>query len=113
MATFEERLTAIEQEHAELKHENADLKEKIDLHTLALSGMVNKGKLDQINAQNDKIFQALQNHDQFISMQLSELREKMEQVDGKIIGVQTEMRQGFSEIKLLLNTLTNKPDQQQ
>jgi len=103
MATFEERLTTIEQEHAELKQEHAnlkqeneDLKQKIELHTIAISGMVNKTLLERLNEKNDKIFQALQNHDQLTNVQLAELRERVEvQVEGKIAGLQTEVRQGF------------------
>jgi len=135
MATFEERLTAIEQEHTELRHDNAELKQKIELQTIAIGGLVNKAMLERINETNDKIFQRLIAHDEFTNQQLSELREKVEvQVEGKIVGMQTEMRQGFDavnarfdamatkddlsamnarfdQILLVLNTLTTKPDQ--
>jgi hypothetical protein len=119
MATFEERLTAIEQGHTELRHDNAELKQKIELQTIAIGGLVNKAMLERINETNDKIFQRLIAHDEFTNQQLSELREKVEvQVEGKIVGMQTEMRQGFDavnarfdQILLVLNTLTTKPDQ--
>ena len=124
MATFEERLTAIEREHVELKHDNAELKEKIELQTIAIGGLVNMALLERINEKNDKIFQALIAHDEFTNRQLSELRERIEvQVEGKIAGLQIEMHQSFEaleqrmnsrfdQILLLLNTLTSKPDQE-
>lgn len=132
MATLEERLTVIEHEHAGLKHDNEELKQKIELHTIALGGLVNKATLESINEKNDKIFQALMAHDEFTNRQLAELRERLEvQVEGKIAGLQTEMRQGFDvqgkqietlskqtetlskqmeQVLLLLNTLTKKPE---
>jgi len=99
MATFEERLTAIEREHVELKHDNAALKEKIELQTVAIGGLVNKALLERINEKNDKIFQTLIAHDEFTNRQLSELRERIEvKVEGKIAGIQTEMHQGFEGV---------------
>ena len=119
MATIEERLTAIEQEHAELK-------EKVELQTMAIGGLVNKAMLERINEKNDKIFQALIAHDEFTNQQISELRERVEvQVEGKIAGMQIEMRQSFNtvnarfdvmdarfdQVLLLLNTLVSKLNQ--
>ncbi len=99
MATFEERLTAIEREHAELKHDNTELKEKVDLQTIALGGLVNKAMLEHMNEKNDKIFQALIAHDELTNRQLSELRERIEVlVEGKIAGIQTEMHQRFDAV---------------
>src|SRR5260370_24741638 len=98
MASVEERLTAIEQDNAKLKRDNAELKEKIGLHTLAIGGLVNKAMLESINEKNDNIFKALTDHDQLTNQQLAELREKIEvQVEGKIVGLQTEMRQRFEQ----------------
>lgn len=89
MATFEERLMAVE-------HNNDELKQKIELHTIAIGAMVNKGMLESINEKNERIFKALTTHDQFTNAQLAELREKVEvDIEGKIVGMQTEMRQGF------------------
>jgi hypothetical protein len=104
MATIEERLAAIEQEHAELK-------QKIDLQTLAIGGLVNKAMLERINEKDDKIFQALIAHDEFTNRQLSEFRERVEvQVEGKIAGMQTEMRQGFDAVNARLETMATKDD---
>ena len=91
MPTIEERMQALEQEHAELK-------QKIELQTIAISGLVNKTMLERISEKNDKIFQTLITHDEFTNRQLSEFRERVEvQVEGKITGMQTEMRQHFTE----------------
>src|SRR5260370_39603344 len=97
MANIEERLTAIE-------HDNAELKQKIELHTLAIGGLVNKAMLESINEKNDNIFKALTDHDQFTNQQLAELREKVEvQVEGKIVGLQTEVRQRFERQEATMN----------
>lgn len=104
MATFEERLAAIEQEHTELK-------QKMELQTIAIGGLVNKAMLERINEKNDKIFQALISHDEFTNHQLSELRERVEvQVEGRIAGLQTEMRQGFATVNARLETMATKDD---
>src|SRR5690348_13830695 len=98
MATVEERLTAIEREHAGLKHDNEELKKNIELQTIAIGALVNKAALESINEKNDRIFNALMAHDQFINGQLAELRERLEvEVGGKIVGMQTEMRQRFEQ----------------
>jgi predicted transcriptional regulator len=104
MATLEERLAAIEQEHAELK-------QKIEMQTLAISGLVNKAMLERINEKNDKIFQALITHDQFTNQQLSELRERVEvQVEGKIVGLQTVVRQGFEAVNARFDAVDARLD---
>ncbi len=102
MSNYEDRLTALEQEHAYLKHENDDLKQKIELHTIAIGGLVNKAMLERISEKNDKIFQALMAHDELTNLQLAELRERVEvQVEGKIIALQTEVRQLQTEVRQL------------
>jgi hypothetical protein len=45
----------------------------------------------------DKIFDALMTHDRFTNEQLAELRTQQIETDGKIAGLQTEMRQRFNE----------------
>ena len=48
--------------------------------------------------QNGKLFDVINTHNAFTNQQLAELREKVEvQVEGKIVGMQTEMRQRFAE----------------
>ncbi|MEO7018520.1 MAG: hypothetical protein ABI234_00015 [Ktedonobacteraceae bacterium] len=123
MATLEERLTTIEHEQAELKQDNAELKQdnaeikqtnaelkqKIELQTIAIGGLINKAILESINEKNDKIFQVLINHDEFTNQQLAELRERVEvQVEGKIVGMQVEMRQGFKDAQTQVVELDGK-----
>lgn len=99
MATFEERLIAIEHEHEEFKQEHEELKQKFELHTIAIGALVNKATLERLSEKNDKLFDALIAHDQFTNQQLAELREKVEvQIEGKIVGLQTAMRQGFEAV---------------
>ena len=90
MPSIEERLQAIEQEHTELK-------KTIELQTIAIGALVNKATLEKLNEKYDKIFDALTNHDRFTNEQLAELRTQQIETDGKIAGLQTEMRQRFNE----------------
>ncbi len=111
MAKFEERLAALEQEQAKLKQDNTELKQKVELQTIALGGLVNKTMLERINEKNDKIFQSLIAHDKFTNQQLSEFREKVEvQIEGKIAGMQAEMRQGFEQQGQQIATLRDEMD---
>ncbi len=104
MATFEERLTAIE-------HNNEELKQKLELHTIALGALVNKAALERLNERYDKLFEALSNYDEFTNRQLAELRERVEiDVEGKIAGMQTEMRQSFDAVDARFETMVTKDD---
>lgn len=112
MATFEERLQAVERDHARLeqdhaeikqdnarlKQDNAELKQKIELQTIAISGLVNKTVLEQVNNKNDKIFQTLMRHDEFTNHELAEIRMDISSLDGKTVGLQTEMRTSISNL---------------
>ena len=99
MPTIEERLQAIEQEHTQLKQEHTQLKNTTELQTIAIGALVNKATLEQLNEKYDRIFDALMAHDHFTNEQLAELREQQTQEDGKIVGLQTEMRQHFTELE--------------
>ena len=90
MFTIEERLQTLEQEHAALK-------KTIELQTIAIGALVNKATLEKLNEKYDKIFDALMAHDRFTNEQLAELRYQQTELDGKIIGLQTEIRQRFNE----------------
>src|SRR5581483_7751843 len=81
----------------ELKRSNTELQRAIELMNIALGALVNKATLEKVNEQNNKIFEALMSHDQFTNHQLAEVREKFTELDGKVVGLQTEMRQRFSE----------------
>ncbi|MGH2507493.1 MAG: hypothetical protein ACRDHZ_08845 [Ktedonobacteraceae bacterium] len=104
MATIEERLATIEREHEELKR-------KIELQTIAIGALVNKATLERLNEKNDKIFDALITHDQLTNRQLAEIREKLEvQVEGKIAGLQTEVRQRFEAVNTRLEAVATEDD---
>ncbi len=68
-----------------LEHENTELKQKIELHTIAIGGLINKAMFEALNEKNDKIFKALEDHDKLTNIQLAELREKVEvDIEGKL-----------------------------
>lgn len=90
MATVEERLQALEQEHTQLK-------KTIELQTIAIGALVNKATLEKLNEKYDKLFETLLTHDHLTNKQLAELRGQQIETDGKIVGIQTEMRQRFTE----------------
>ena len=73
------------------------LKKTIELQTIAIGALVNKAALEKLNEKYDKIFDALMTHDRFTNEQLAELRTQQIETDGKIAGLQTEMRQRFNE----------------
>lgn len=103
MPTFEERLTLIEHEHAQLKNENAELKKAIELQTIAIGALVNKAALERLNEKYDEMFDALIAHDRFTNEQLAELRSQQAELDGKIVGMQTEVRQRFEQQGTAMN----------
>ncbi len=92
MATLEERIARVEQE-------NAELKKSVELLNIALGALVNKATLEKVNEQNGKIFETLTRHDQLTNQQLAELRGQLTEQDGKIVGLQTKMRQEFAEVR--------------
>ncbi len=104
MSTIEERLQAlereqqtIEREHHTLEQEYAQLKKTIELQTIAIGALVNKATLEKLNERYDKLFDVLIAHDEFTNRQLAELRDQHIELDGKVVGLQTEMRQRFTE----------------
>jgi hypothetical protein len=92
MATLEERIQAIEQEQTTLK-------KTIELQTIAIGALVNKATLEKLNEKYDKLFDVLMNHDRFTNEQLAEIRNQQAELDGKIVGQQTEMRQRLTQIE--------------
>lgn len=111
MATMEERLAFIEQEHAELKNTNTELKKTVELQTIAIGALVNKAMLERLNEKNDKLFDALIAHDSFTNTQLHEVRDYLSDLDGKIVGVQTEVRQRFEQQEAVINNRFEQQDQ--
>lgn len=90
MSTIKERL-------------QAELKKTSELQTIAIGTLVNKTTLERLSEQNNKIFDALIAHDQFTNQQLAVLRDQQIEEDGKIVGLQTEMRQRFNSIEQQLD----------
>jgi SMC interacting uncharacterized protein involved in chromosome segregation len=90
MPTIEERLQALEQEHTELK-------KTIELQTIAIGALVNKATLEKLNEKYDKLFDALIAHDRLTNERLGDIQHHITELDGKTIGLQTEMRQRFNE----------------
>ena len=115
MATIEERLQALEQE-------NAARKKAEELLTIAVSALVSKEAFEKLQntfeklqntveasqEQHGKLFNVLINHDSFTNTQLTELRTQQTEEDGKIVGIQTEMRQRFVEQDSKITTLDGK-----
>lgn len=104
MPSIEERLQALEREHQTLEQEHTQLKKTIELQTIAIRALVAKEAFEKLQdtveksqKQNGKLFDALMAHDRFTNEQLAELRGQNIELDGKIVGLQTEMRQRFSE----------------
>jgi chromosome segregation ATPase len=104
MANIEERLQAIEREHRTLEQEHNQLKKTIELQTIAIGALVNKAALEKLNEKYDKIFDTLITHDRFTNEQFAELRNQQTELDGKIVGLQTEMRQHFEKIETTMAT---------
>jgi hypothetical protein len=105
MASIEERVQALEQEIVARKKAE-------ELLTIAVRALVSKEAFEKLQEtveklqetvkesqeQNGKLFDVINAHNAFTNQQLAELREKVEvQVEGKIVGMQTEMRQRFVE----------------
>ncbi len=115
MSTIEERLQALEREHAQLnqteerlqalEQEHTQLKQTAELQNIAIGALVNKATLEQLNEKYDRIFEALTTHDRFTNEQLAELRGQLTEQDGKIVGLQTETRQRFAEQTTLLKQI--------
>ena len=91
MATLEERVQALEQEHAELK-------KAIELQTVAIGALVGKTTLEKLIEQYEKLFDTLIVHDRLTSERLGHLQTQVIELDGKMTGLQVETRQGFTAL---------------
>jgi hypothetical protein len=110
MATLEERLQALEQEHQALEREHTELKKAIELQNIAIGALVNKSTLEKLNEKYDKIFEALIAHDRLTNERLGDIQIQLIEQDGKIVGLQTEMRQRFNEQDNKIANTTTKAD---
>ena len=104
MATIEKRLQALEQE-------NAARKKAEELLTIAIRAFVSKEAFEKLRdtveklqetmeksqEQNGKIFDIINNHNIFTNERLGDIQSQLIETDGKVAGLQTEMRQRFNE----------------
>lgn len=98
MSTIEERVQALEQE-------NAARKKAEELLTIAVHALVSKETFEnlqetikQSQEQNGRLFDALNAHNILTNERLGDIQSQTIEVDGKIVGQQTEMRQHFAEL---------------
>ncbi len=92
MATIEERLSALEQE-------NAALKRAVELQMIALRALATKDAFEELRDINNKIFDVLISHDRVTNERLGDQQTQIIELDGKIVGLQVETRQGFTEMR--------------
>lgn len=104
MPTIEERLQALEQE-------NAARKKTEELLTIAVRALVSKEAFENLQntvekiqeiveksqEQNGNLFDVLNSHNIFTNERLGDIQTQIIELDGKTIGLQTEMRQRFNE----------------
>src|SRR5258708_34372078 len=95
MPNLEERVQALEQKHT-------DLEKTIELQTIGIGALVNKATLEKINEKYDKIFETFITHDRFTNEQLAELRGQHTELNGKMVGLKTEIRKRIAELNAKL-----------
>jgi uncharacterized protein YydD (DUF2326 family) len=102
MATLEERVQALEQE-------NAARKKAEELLTIAVRALVSKeafeklqDTVEQSQEQNGKLFDVLNNHNVLTNERLGDIQSQIVELDGKVVGLQTETRQHFTAIETQL-----------
>ncbi len=97
MATIEERVQALEQEIVARKKAE-------ELLTIAVRALVSKEAFEKLQdtveksqEQNGKLFDALNTHNVITNERLGDIQDQLIALDGKTVGLQTEMRQRFAE----------------
>ena len=98
MPTVEKRLQVLEQENAARKRENAARKKAEELLTITVHALVSKEAFEQLREQHGKLFDVLNTHNISTNGRLADLQNQVTELDGKIVGQQTEMRQRFAEL---------------
>jgi hypothetical protein len=86
MPTIEERIQALEQE-------NAARKKSEELLTIAVRALVSKEAFEKLQEQNGKLFDVLNSHNTFTNERLGDIQSQLIELNGKIVGQQTETRQ--------------------
>lgn len=99
MTTLEERVQALEKELAERKHSE-------EMLTIAVRALVSKEAFEKLQdtiehyqEQNGKLFNVLINQGTLHNERITNLQSQIIELDGKIIGQQTETRQQFVQIE--------------
>ncbi len=97
MTTIEKRVQALEQE-------NAARKKAEELLTIAVRALVAKEAFEKLQEtieesqkQNSKLFDVINTHNAFTNERLGDIQSQLIEQDGKITGLQTEMRQHFTK----------------
>ena len=110
MTTIEERVTALEQELTTLERENTALKKSDELQTIALRALATKDEMTKLRDTNNAIFDALIRHDRLTNERLGDMQTQIIELDGKMVGMQTEMRQRFDRLETTVNEHTARFD---
>jgi hypothetical protein len=99
MATLEERVQALEQEIIARKQVEEWL-------TIAVRALVSKEAFEKLQdtieksqEQNSKLFDVLNNHNILTNERLGDIQNQIIELDGKIVGQQTETRQHLAQIE--------------
>jgi hypothetical protein len=98
MPTFEERIQALEQE-------NAARKKAEELLTIAVRALVSKEAFEKLQEQNGKLFDVLSTHNIFTNERLGDIQNQLIELDGKIVGQQTETRQYLADHTTRLDSI--------
>ncbi len=98
MPTFEERIQALEQE-------NAARKKAEELLTIAVRALVSKEAFEKLQEQNGKLFDVLSTHNIFTNERLGDIQNQLIELDGKIVGQQTETWQYLADHTTRLDSI--------
>ena len=108
MPTIERRVQALEQEITARKKAE-------ELLTIAVHALVSKEAFEKLQEtveksqeQNNKLFDVLNNHNTLTNERLGDIQSQLIELDGKIVGQQTEMRQHFTELDGKNSRTTNR-----
>jgi len=105
MATIEERLQALEQE-------NFARRKTEELLTITVRALVSKEAFEKLQdtveksqEQSNRLFDVLNNHNVLTNERLGDIQSQIIELDGKIVGQQTETRQHFADHTVRLDRM--------
>src|SRR5260370_8171625 len=122
MPTIEKRVQALEEENATRKKEIAARKQAEELLTITVRALVSKEAFEKLQEtveniqetveksqeQYGKLFDVINTHNVFTNERLGDIQNQIIEVDGKIVGQQAEMRQGFKDTQTQVTELDGK-----